>query len=290
MKHRSNHRGQLQLLAAAVALALGSASAFGQQEGSEEQTEQRSPGISQAEQDTGISQAEQETQISQAEQEREQERSETAAGQSSGSQQLDQLAEENDDLSTFVEAVKAAGMAESLTDGTEYTLFAPTNDAFEQMSGLSTEELLMPENRQQLIDTLRAHIVADDVDEQLARTLQQAQTIDGGTVDIRAGEQEDELMVGDANVVESGIQAGSLRVYAIDSVLSRDTSLAQAEPQVGGEQESEQPQPGERESDPFSDPERSEEPGALPQSERPGDEPQFGEPPQPGQPQLPEER
>src|SRR5690606_39593512 len=61
-----------------------------------------------------------------------------------------------------------------------YTVFAPTNDAWEQMSGLSKDELMQPENREQLISLLRAHIVADDVDEQMARSLQQAQTIDGG--------------------------------------------------------------------------------------------------------------
>ena len=294
MKHRSNHRGQLQLLAAAVALALGSTSAFGQQESSEQQAEQQSQGISQSEQSQGISQSEQ----SQSEQDRSETQT-AAAGQqqSSDSEQLDQLAEENDDLSTFVEALKAAGMAESLTDGTEYTLFAPTNDAFEQMSGMDTEELMQPENREQLISLLRAHIVADDVDEEMARSLQQAQTIDGGTIDISAGEQEDELTVGDARVVESGIQAGSLRVYAVDEVLSQGTSLAQAESDLGGgQQQSEQSQPGQGESDPFSDSQSSDQPGAQPQSDQPGagaqgqsDRPGAGA--QPGQqPQSPQER
>src|SRR5690606_9899464 len=156
--------------------------------------------------------------------------------QSAGGGELDQIAEEHDDLSSFVEAVKAAGMEASLTEGTEYTVFAPTNDALEEMSGQSLEELMSPENREQLISLLRAHIVADDVDENMARTLTQAQTIDGGAVDISAS--GDEIQVGDATVVQSGIQEGSLRVYAIDQVLE-PTALARADSPAGAESESE---------------------------------------------------
>src|SRR5690606_30145706 len=114
-----------------------------------------------------------------------------------------------------------------------YTVFAPTNDAWEQMSGLSKDELMQPENREQLISLLRAHIVADDVDEQMARSLPAAQTIDGGTVDLSA--TGDTIRVGDAQVVQSGIQQGNLRIYAIDSVLA-PTALARAD-DIGSEQE-----------------------------------------------------
>jgi uncharacterized surface protein with fasciclin (FAS1) repeats len=158
-----------------------------------------------------------------------------SADSAGGSGQLDGIAEEHDDLSSFIEAVKAAGMEESLTGGTEYTVFAPTNDALEAMSGMSLEELMSPQNREQLISLLRAHIVADDVDENMARTLQQAQTIDGGTIDISAS--GDEIQVGDATVVESGIQEGSLRVYAIDQVLE-PTALARADSPSDSESES----------------------------------------------------
>src|SRR5690606_276970 len=86
-----------------------------------------------------------------------------------GSADLDQLSEQNSDIEQFVEAIKTAGMDQSLTDGTRYTLFAPTNDALEQMSGMDLEELMQPENRDQLVSMLRAHIVADEVDSQMAR-------------------------------------------------------------------------------------------------------------------------
>jgi uncharacterized surface protein with fasciclin (FAS1) repeats len=155
---------------------------------------------------------------------------ERQVGTGEASQQLDQLAEQHDNLSTFIKAVQEAGMAEALVGTTEYTIFAPTDEAFEQHDR-SADELLRPENREELISLLRAHIVADDVDPQMARSIGQARTIDGGTVDLRADEeQEDRFQVGDASVVESDIQQNNLRIYAIDQVLRPSGELAAFEP------------------------------------------------------------
>jgi uncharacterized surface protein with fasciclin (FAS1) repeats len=128
---------------------------------------------------------------------------------------IETLTTRNEELSTFVDAVKAAGLEESLTDGTDYTLFAPTNDAFE---GQDLESLMQPENREQLVSILRAHIVADDLDRDLAGTIKQAKTIDGSTVDVSV--DGDKLMVGDVEAsLDNGIQLGNLRIYAVNGVL-----------------------------------------------------------------------
>lgn len=215
-------------MAAAVLLALGTGTAAAQQsqQPSELPSAQQSE-RSQTSQSQPQSQSQSERQ-SQSEQmpSRDSSTAQSSAQSSGGAADIDQLAQEHEDLSTFFEAVKAAGMEDSLTAGTDYTLFAPTNDAFEQMSGMSTEELLQPQNREQLISLLRAHIVADDVDEQMAQNLNEAQTIDGGSVSIDAS--QDEWRVGDARVVEEGVEAGNLRVYAIDSVLE-PTQVARAD-------------------------------------------------------------
>src|SRR5690606_13155902 len=246
MKERLIDRGHgLHVVAAAVLVALGSSHAAAQQAGEQEAdrplTQQSQQSQQSQRQDPLSSQRQSQDSASQrAGQDSEQEESDIRSAaadteSSGGSGQLDQIAEEHDDLSTFIEAVKAAGMEESLTGGTEYTVFAPTNDAWEQMSGLSVEELMSPENREQLVSLLRAHIVADNVDENMARTLRQAQTIDGGTVDLSMSGEE--LRVGDATVVESGIEQGSLRVYAIDQVLE-PTALARADTSDQTESES----------------------------------------------------
>ncbi|MFU8814752.1 MAG: fasciclin domain-containing protein [Pseudomonadales bacterium] len=146
-----------------------------------------------------------------------------AARNGEGIEQLEQLAQQHGNLNTFIQAIRDAGMGDALVGTTDYTIFAPTDEAFEQ-SDRSVEELLQPENREELISLLRAHIVADDVDPQMARNIGRALTIDGGTVDLQA--DEDRLQVGQATVVDQDIQQGNLRIYPIDQVLSPGEEFA----------------------------------------------------------------
>jgi glucan-binding YG repeat protein len=86
---------------------------------------------------------------------------------------------------------------------------------------------MQPQNREELVSLLRAHIVADDVDQELASTIGKAKTIDGGEVDIQA--ENGELMVGDAKVVDAeSIEMDSLRIYPIDGVLAANASAGGA--------------------------------------------------------------
>lgn len=182
------------------------------------------------------------------------------AAESSGtSESLDRLAEEHDDLSAFVEAVKAAGLADALTGGTEYTIFAPTNDALESMPGRDADDLASAENREELTSLLRAHIVADDVDEEMARTVGEAVTIDGGSVELSV--MDDKLMVDEATVEDSPIELGNLRIYRIDGVLSPDAGARVAEredPSAGRDDASSQADPGDSSDAQSDDPGRRE--------------------------------
>lgn len=218
-----DHQHVKHVLAAAVLAALGSTAAA-QQPGSELSQDQ--PGA----------QPQQQQQEQQSQQEESELQSAAAESESGGSSVLDQIAQEHDDLSTFIEAVKAAGMEESLTGGTEYTVFAPTNDAFESMSGMTRDELLAPENREELLRLLRAHIVADDLDRDMAGNIPEARTIDGGTVPVAVDGEE--FTVGDASVVEPDIRRGNLRVHVVDGLLARPIQVAEAEPAATSEQES----------------------------------------------------
>jgi uncharacterized surface protein with fasciclin (FAS1) repeats len=138
---------------------------------------------------------------------------------------LDALAREHENLTTFVEAVKAAGMEEALTGGTPYTVFAPTDEAFQRMD---SDLDLQGGNREEIAGLLRAHIVADDVDPDMARRIPQAMTLDGGTVEL--SEENGELKVENATVVQEDIQHDNLRIYAIDTVLVASADITRDEP------------------------------------------------------------
>ena len=68
--------------------------------------------------------------------------------QSMSDKNIVELAAGNDDLSTLVQAVQAAGLADALSADGSMTVFAPTNAAFEELPAGLLEALLLPENKQ----------------------------------------------------------------------------------------------------------------------------------------------
>ncbi|WP_082472680.1 fasciclin domain-containing protein [Sphingomonas sp. Leaf357] len=62
-------------------------------------------------------------------------------------------------LTTLVAAVKAAGLAETLSGPGPFTVFAPTNDAFSRLAPGTVDTLLKPENKATLVKVLTYHVV-----------------------------------------------------------------------------------------------------------------------------------
>lgn len=65
---------------------------------------------------------------------------------------------------TLVAAVKAAGLVETLKSDGPFTIFAPTNAAFDKLPEGTVASLLKPENKQQLTTILTYHVVAGKLD------------------------------------------------------------------------------------------------------------------------------
>lgn len=216
---------RLSMVAAAVAMALGSQSVMAQDRTAQDVRE-AAENVEQAERQLERAEREFETAISEAaEADRDRDRAEISRDRRASASvwedaDWDALLDERSNLRTFVEALRLTGLDDTLTSGTAYTVFAPSDDAFDDRR----DELLRDENRDELVELLRAHIIADDVDSDRARDLTQALTVDGGTIDIAY--EDGNLMVGDARVVESDISRDNLRIYVIDEVLDADVAVA----------------------------------------------------------------
>lgn len=68
------------------------------------------------------------------------------------------------DHTTLVAAVKAAGLVETLMTAGPFTVFAPTNSAFEKLPVGTVETLVKPENKATLTNILTYHVVAGKLD------------------------------------------------------------------------------------------------------------------------------
>ena len=85
------------------------------------------------------------------------------------------------DHTTLVAAVKAAGLVETLKGKGPFTVFAPTNDAFEDLPAGTVETLLKPENKATLTKVLTYHVVAGRLDAAALRKLVEK---GGGTAEL----------------------------------------------------------------------------------------------------------
>ena len=68
------------------------------------------------------------------------------------------------DHTTLVAAVKAAGLVETLMTDGPFTVFAPTNAAFDKLPKGTVETLLKPENKSALTSVLTYHVIAGRID------------------------------------------------------------------------------------------------------------------------------
>ncbi|ALM52015.1 fasciclin domain-containing protein [Halomonas huangheensis] len=66
------------------------------------------------------------------------------------------------DHTTLVAAVQAAGLADTLMGEGPFTVFAPTNEAFEKLPAGTVDDLLKPENKDTLVNILTCHVVGVD--------------------------------------------------------------------------------------------------------------------------------
>ena len=70
-----------------------------------------------------------------------------------------QNAVNSNDHTTLVAAVKAAGLVDTLEGPGPFTVFAPTNEAFDALPAGTVDNLLKPENKDQLVKILTYHVV-----------------------------------------------------------------------------------------------------------------------------------
>lgn len=127
------------------------------------------------------------------------------------------IAASNDDFSTLVAAVTAAGLVETLKGDGPFTVFAPTNAAFDALPAGTVESLLEPANRDQLVSILTYHVVPGAVtSDQLAGQRLNVATVQGDTVHV---DGTNGVTVENATVTTADILATNGVIHVIDTVL-----------------------------------------------------------------------
>ena len=120
-------------------------------------------------------------------------------------------------LSTFSRAIAAAGLGSVLSGPGPFTVFAPTDAAFEKLPAGQLDNWLKPENKDQLISVLKYHVSAGRATGQDVGKLNQTKTVNGQSARIkRAG---DGIMIDDATITMRDLGSSNGVVHVIFLVL-----------------------------------------------------------------------
>lgn len=120
-------------------------------------------------------------------------------------------------FNTLVTAVQAAGLVETLKGEGPFTVFAPTDEAFGKLPAGTVENLLKPENKEQLQRILLHHVVSGKVmSADIAGKQLEVETAGGTKLAIDA---TDGVKVGGATVVRADVEASNGVIHVVDSVI-----------------------------------------------------------------------
>ena len=116
---------------------------------------------------------------------------------------------------TLVAAIQAAGLVDTLKGEGPFTVFAPTDEAFAKLPEGTLENLLKPENKDQLVAILTYHVVSGKV---MAADVVagEVETVNGAKATIAVA---DGVTIDNANVVKTDIVTSNGVIHVIDTVI-----------------------------------------------------------------------
>ena len=127
-----------------------------------------------------------------------------------------QVASGSKDHTTLVAAVKAAGLVTSLSNAGPFTVFAPTNAAFDALPAGTVDELLKPENKEKLQDILQFHVAVAVYKTENLKDGQILNMVNGANATIAV--KDGKVSINGANIVAS-VPASNGIIHVVDNLI-----------------------------------------------------------------------
>ncbi|NJM96097.1 MAG: fasciclin domain-containing protein [Phormidesmis sp. RL_2_1] len=136
-----------------------------------------------------------------------------------------ELTGNSDVFKTLAAALDAAELTEILGGEGPFTVFAPTDDAFAELPEGALDQLLLPENKEVLIQILTYHVVPGAI---LSGDLESGSvaTVEGSDLTV---EVDDTVTVNNANVLVADVEASNGVIHIIDRVILPPAPAAAAD-------------------------------------------------------------
>lgn len=128
-----------------------------------------------------------------------------------------QTAVASPDHKTLVAALKAAEYVDALSNAGPFTVFAPTDEAFNKLPAGTVDDLVKPENKDKLRDVLEYHVYVGVIRENMIQNGMTLNEVNGKNVSL--GKSGDKITVNGANVLGSVATSNGI-IYVVDQVLT----------------------------------------------------------------------
>lgn len=134
--------------------------------------------------------------------------------------EISEVLKDEDRFSTFAELLEESGLMDLLHEDVTYTVFAPTNEAFEEMDQQELEELREDEER--LREVMLQHVYVGDIDSQQPDQIEQTRTATGTTHTHRMEQRNGQMQIGQATITEPDLRAKNGVIHVIDKVIQEE--------------------------------------------------------------------
>lgn len=120
-------------------------------------------------------------------------------------------------FNTLVAAVQAAGLVDTLKSEGPFTVFAPTDEAFAKLPAGTVENLLKPENKDQLVAILTYHVVPGKVmSGDISGKTMAVASVEGRELNVDA---TNGVKINDATVITADIETSNGVIHVVDTVI-----------------------------------------------------------------------
>ena len=133
---------------------------------------------------------------------------------------ITQVVNVDKNMTTLKKSVIAAGLDKKLSEAGPFTVFAPTDKAFEKMNKESLENLLKPENKAKLVETLGHHVVEGKIIFKDLKDGQKLKDLNGKELHVQV--KEGKVSLNGANIQDHDTAASNGVIHSLDAVMAKN--------------------------------------------------------------------
>jgi uncharacterized surface protein with fasciclin (FAS1) repeats len=133
---------------------------------------------------------------------------------------ITQLVNVNKNMTTLKRGILESGLGKTLSETGPFTVFAPSDKAFDELDKNVVEDMLKPKNKAHLLEVLNLHVVEGKIHLKDLKDGEMLRTVSGKELRIKV--REGVVSVDGADIHGQEVQASNGSIYSLDTVMMKN--------------------------------------------------------------------